>query len=174
MPINRPTSKTIISTTGWGIPITDAVNANTDTVAKLTTDIREYWKHASSQSYPGTNLPLNFPTRRDTICSSGTTLAKSGNYFIMAVGGLYLFQYWVQWAASASTATFAAWLYTPANNERYGQSQVVSRTDGEPMGGGAIAIKVAANTQIAVCVYSTTGAGSIQTCEFSAVLLKKD
>lgn len=32
MPITRPTTKTIISTTGWGIPITDEVN-------RLTTDL---------------------------------------------------------------------------------------------------------------------------------------
>ena len=36
MAIARPTSKTIISTTGWGIPITDAVNANTDWITANT------------------------------------------------------------------------------------------------------------------------------------------
>ncbi len=35
MAINRPTTKTIISTNGWGIPITDQVNANTTDVAAL-------------------------------------------------------------------------------------------------------------------------------------------
>lgn len=35
MAINRPTTKTIISTTGWGIPITDQVNANTTDIANV-------------------------------------------------------------------------------------------------------------------------------------------
>jgi hypothetical protein len=35
MAITRPTSKSIISTTQWGIPITDAVNANTTDIAAL-------------------------------------------------------------------------------------------------------------------------------------------
>jgi autotransporter adhesin len=37
MAINRPTTKTIISTAQWGVPITDAVNANTTDVAALKT-----------------------------------------------------------------------------------------------------------------------------------------
>lgn len=35
MAITKPVTKTLISTTAWGIPITDAVNANTDDVASL-------------------------------------------------------------------------------------------------------------------------------------------
>jgi hypothetical protein len=35
MAINRPVTKTIISTTAWGIPITDQVNANTTDIAAL-------------------------------------------------------------------------------------------------------------------------------------------
>jgi hypothetical protein len=35
MAIARPTTKTIISTTGWGIPITDAVNQNTTDIAAM-------------------------------------------------------------------------------------------------------------------------------------------
>jgi hypothetical protein len=37
MAINRPTTKTIISTTQWGIPITDAVNLNVTDIAALKT-----------------------------------------------------------------------------------------------------------------------------------------
>lgn len=37
MAINRPTTKTIISTTGWGIPITDEVNALRAAVTALQT-----------------------------------------------------------------------------------------------------------------------------------------
>jgi hypothetical protein len=37
MAINRPTTKTIISTTQWGVPITDAVNANVTDVSALKT-----------------------------------------------------------------------------------------------------------------------------------------
>jgi hypothetical protein len=37
MAINRPTTKTIISTATWGVPITDAVNANTTDVTNLKT-----------------------------------------------------------------------------------------------------------------------------------------
>ena len=35
MAIARPVTKTIISTTGWGIPVTDQVNANTTAIAAL-------------------------------------------------------------------------------------------------------------------------------------------
>lgn len=37
MPIQYPVTKTVISTSQWGIPITDAVNANTTAVANLQT-----------------------------------------------------------------------------------------------------------------------------------------
>lgn len=37
MAINRPTTKTIISTAGWGIPITDQVNLNASDIAALKT-----------------------------------------------------------------------------------------------------------------------------------------
>jgi len=49
MAINRPTTKTIISTTQWGVPITDAVNANTTDVAALKT---------ATAVTPWTNLTL--------------------------------------------------------------------------------------------------------------------
>lgn len=37
MAIARPVTKTIISTTGWGIPVTDQVNTNTTDIANLKT-----------------------------------------------------------------------------------------------------------------------------------------
>jgi hypothetical protein len=49
MAINRPTTKTIISTAQWGVPITDAVNANTTDVAALKT---------ATAVTPWTALPL--------------------------------------------------------------------------------------------------------------------
>lgn len=41
MVINRPVTKTTISTAGWGIPVTDQVNANTDGLTIVRTVVRK-------------------------------------------------------------------------------------------------------------------------------------
>ncbi len=173
--INRPTTKTVISTTQWGIPITDQVNANTDAVAKLAPDIREYWKILSAFNYPGPNLPVYFDTRRDNVSSTDKSgLSRSGNNFTVNIAGLWSVSYYLQWNTNATSTIWAAWIQTVSNSERYVSSQVGSSPTISPTNNGSTMLRLAAGAGIGIYVYSSQAIGQMIGGSLDMVLIRKD
>lgn len=83
MAINRPVTKTLISTTGWGIPITDEVNALRTAVTALQTPgpwttmtLQNGWTHFASS-------PMQYRKFGDMVQLRGRIENAAGNAFIV-------------------------------------------------------------------------------------------
>lgn len=72
MAVNRPTTKTIISTTGWGIPITDQVNANTNALAALTAGFAAKILAIRFDNGPNNNTGTGLGNRDKVTVAPGT------------------------------------------------------------------------------------------------------
>jgi hypothetical protein len=132
MAIVRPTTKTLISTTNWGIPITDAVNANTTAIAN---NVPTAWTNPTFlngwMSYGSGYAPGQYRKVGDMVQIRG--LVKSGSL------GNAIFMLPVGYRPTTGNLQFAV-----ENSGGHGQLEV--RT-----GGDVIIANLAANPSNAAC-----------------------
>ena len=89
MAINRPTTKTVISTTQWGIPITDQVNTNTNAIAALQSTA---WTNMTLfngwSNFGGSYALASYRKRGDMVDCRGTIQGgSSGSIFAILPTG---------------------------------------------------------------------------------------